>query len=100
MVAVVTLERLEALPDAERDAALALAATLLASLPALELGIVEAMRFRQAKRRFRRPDGDVAVFWMRCLGTASVPGRRAAAGSSSSTRPSRPNRDRKAEIGI
>lgn len=71
----VTLERLEALPDAERDAALAPASTLVASLPTLELGIVEAMRFRQGQALPfpGRPDGDVAVFSdARFLGTASV----------------------------
>ncbi len=101
----VTLERLEALSDAERDAALAPASALVASLPALALGIVEAMRFRQGQALPvpGRPDGDVAVFSDAVfLGTATVtegvarPRRVVAERASVAPEPL----DRKAEIGI
>jgi tRNA pseudouridine55 synthase len=60
----VTLERLEAMSDAERDATLLPAATLLRDLPSLALATPEAARFRQggAVPAPGSADGACAVF--------------------------------------
>ena len=71
----VSLERLEAMTDTERLHTLAPASSLVAGLPALTLGTVEAQRFRQGQALpvSGRPDGDCAVFAdARFLGIATV----------------------------
>jgi tRNA pseudouridine55 synthase len=60
----VTLERLEAMSAAERDATLQPAATLLSDLPSLRLSTPDAARFRQggAVPAPGSADGACAVF--------------------------------------
>jgi len=60
----VTLERLEAMSEADRDAAVLPTATLLRDLPALRLAALEAARFRQGGAVLAPglPDGACAAF--------------------------------------
>jgi tRNA pseudouridine55 synthase len=60
----VTLERLEAMSGADRDAAVLPTATLLCDLPTLRLAALEAARFRQGGAVLAPglPDGACAVF--------------------------------------
>lgn len=75
----VTLEALEPLPDAERDALLAPTQVLVAHLPRIELSPDDAARLRHGQAvALAAPDGMVAcVAEGRLLGLASVAGRMA-----------------------